>query len=240
MNKHFLVIILVSTGFIAKAQFFIPHLGGTLNHSTQSFTNTSTGEVYHAKQNAGFMAGFGFNLKLGERMSFQPEIYYMQRNFKFNYKDSVTHATTGTNPQYTTSSTSDSYKIGYLEIPLLLKYKFLKEKMFFSFGPYVSIGLGGAHSYAYSTSTSGDITSSSGHDRITFGPAASGQKTHKSIDRRGDVGIQPGLGVVVLKKFTVEARWDIGKDNILKYRSSRNETLMLMISYPISLIPVDE
>jgi hypothetical protein len=236
MNKTILTLFIIFSSIAASAQFFVPRLGVTFNHNTHSVTSANDGRVYHAKAGVGFIGGIGYNAKLGERVSFQPEVYYILRNYRLKYVDSL-NTSTGPTPAYKVNNSSDTYRIGYIEIPLLFKFKFLKDRLFFTFGPFLSIGLGGGHDYTYIQT---GLSTRSGTDRIIFGPAPTGNNTNRSFDRRDDIGFQPGLGVVILKKLQLECRWDYGTKNQLKSASSRNETLIFMASYPLNLVSEDE
>jgi Outer membrane protein beta-barrel domain len=232
MNKIFLALAIFLTAFTVHAQFVLPKIGVTGTYNNQSLYDHS------AKPSVGFLVGLAYTTKSKGHLSFQTELYFIQKSFNMEYSyDNVQYF--GTDPLITSSNSSDHYKLNYLELAGVFKYTFLKGKMFAVLGPYFSVGLGGRDKYIYSgesTSNGKTVPShSEGTANVYFGSAPSGTTTNTYIDRHYDFGFMPGLGVIVFKNIQLEARTGLGLISIYHTRHSKNEVLMFTASMPFKV-----
>ena len=210
----------VSFCLVVNAQVFVPKIGGVLTYNTEVVENK------HTSIAPGFMFGLGYNLRMSDHLSFQPEIYFIRKSFNLDV------AYTQTLPESQDiiyGDFHDKYRINYLEVPLTIKYKFMHEKMFFVIGPYLAYGLSGKHVYDYKTSNKPDRA---GTDKIIFAKS-SANSNNNVINHRLDFGFQPGLGYVLPKGLILEVRYDLGLVSTFNARSSKNQSLMLTLSYPL-------
>jgi hypothetical protein len=155
-----------------------------------SFIDPSLGAGSLSKSSlVGFTGGFYANIPVGTSLVFEPELLYAGKGVKYD--------ASLTDPLLGTLSGAVNISMGYIEIPLLLRYNFQA-----SGGPYLLLGPEVAFSISCSGSGSGDFGGSSTdcpsnfENSVTFGGV-------------GGLGFQR-------QKFGLEVRYDFDFGNALQ------------------------
>lgn len=170
--------------------------GATMSSLSQDafYNNGQTLQDIEDKSLWGFQAGLFANLPVGEVISIQPEINWMQKggNTKYNIAG---------------SGFNQDYRLNYLEVPVLLKVNAGSNDgtgvgLFFYGGPFVSYALNGKISSEIKLL---DNTVENNDTDINFSD---------DNQRRVDWGAAFGLGVN-LGGLMVDLRYDLGINNLL-------------------------
>jgi len=106
MKKN-IVFILLFAGTASFAQHF--ELGAKAGVNISNFIGASNSADFKAKTYIGFHAGGFISLFVGDNFAIQPEVLFSAQGAKI---------------EQTGSSSSDNYKLDYLVIPVMLKYRF--------------------------------------------------------------------------------------------------------------------
>lgn len=89
-----------------------------------NFSNLYTDEVTDNNMLTSFNAGVYFNMPIGDRISFQPEILYSVKGAELVYDNAFAKGTA-------------KFKLNYIEVPVLIKAN-LTENINVHFGPYLA------------------------------------------------------------------------------------------------------
>ena len=139
-----------------------------------------------------FHIGAFVEISIDEKWAFQPELIYSMQGAKFDmlYVE-------GTD----TYNTKNTFKLNYLNIPLMFKYN--ENKLFFEAGPQI-----------------GFLTSAKLKTEISG--LGSGEQDAKELFKSIDFGLGFGLGYNFTDKLAVNARYNLGLTNIAETESGEN------------------
>jgi len=224
MKKPLIVLCcLIGIVISTQAQSLILKAGGSL---------ANVGSIIETKNKPGIVAGLAFEIPLSSRFSIQPELLFHQKGFKEDgsLEESDPYQT------YFVDFKS-SFTLNYLELPVLVKYKF--GIFYVNGGSSISYGIGGK----YSLSPDGGSTLKGkmkfGHNSTTL----SNEDTDFYIENALDLGLQVGGGVKIFKRIIIDARYGFGlsspydKNDMVSFKKdkSHNRSFQLTLGYPIKL-----
>jgi len=189
MKKILLTVVALATFGLSQAQDIKFGAKAGLNIST------ITGDLEDAKSLVGAHFGGFAEIKISDKFAFQPELLYSMQGAKSEYSESDT--------DYSYSEES-KYKLGYLNIPLMVKY-FATDKLFIEAGPQVGFLLSAKQDYSYSETYMG-ITDSASIDGIDV------KDNFETID----FGLNFGFGYEFTENIFAGARYNVGLSNIAK------------------------
>lgn len=178
--------------------------GGDMSEEENEYTETYNGATYTSstkiKDMGGFNAALGYEFRLGERLSLEAGVKYQSRGYKALYKSNYEDFTYG----YSQSSeSSQSVKINYLDIPLVLNTAVLAG----DFRLYLRTGVyAGMLTSAKFSSKSEYIDSDGGNSTYEESETMSGSEFE---DDRITGGIVFGIGAEY-KGFYLEANYNRG------------------------------
>jgi hypothetical protein len=231
MNKTVLAILLFAAFVTANAQTIVPRIGLTV-----SSINFEEEEDVDITSRVGFTIGAGFNIPVNDMFSIQPELNFIQKGVKSKYSDSY---------EFGGDSYEESFDanigISYLEVPVLVRASFgTATKFFINAGPSLGIGLGGKTKikYSYSETIDGQTDSESltVTGKVKFGETPEDSDEGDAyINKRVDIGVQLGLGVLIMDKFIIEARYGLGLTDIEDDTTAKNRAFQLSFAMPFSL-----
>jgi hypothetical protein len=208
MKKFFFTIVLALMVTIGFSQTIIPKAGISLAKFGGS-------DVEDAKFNMGFTLGAGFNLPIGNGpISVQPELNYIQKGAKGDLEiEEITVST--------------KMKLNYIEVPVLVKATFGDAtKFFINAGPSIGLGLSGKMKVE-----SGGMSASVD---VKFGEPKEGEEA-LYMEKRMDLGVQFGGGVIIADKVMVDIRYGLGLTDLNEDVSMKNNALQFTIGIPLSL-----
>lgn len=160
-----------------KAQF---GLKGGLNIANASLSGEDSPD---GKSLAGFHIGLFTDVKLSDKFSFQPELLYSAQGTQFDYVIFFE----GNN-----YSTSSKLKLGYINIPLMIKF-YADKKFYLEFGPQIG----------FLTKADLEVTVLNQSNTVDF----------KDSMNSTDFGLNFGFGYDVSKKVVLSARYNQGLSN---------------------------
>jgi hypothetical protein len=178
---------------------------------------------------AGFTGGLGINILMGEKFSLQPELLFIQKGANYEFKQGIGDGILQT-------ATTD-IRVNYLELPVLAKFTFGegKVKYYVNAGPSLSYGLGGKTDYSinwtlgnetvYQEQAEGDVKFDDYPEEY---PA---QDVY--FQRRLDVGVQVGGGVILYKKVIVDARYGYGFTKLDDEAQPKNRAIQITVGAPL-------
>ena len=216
-NTLFLLFFLFASAASAQSVHF--KLGGGLSSHYGS-----------AKAVGAFKIGLGYELELGQHLTFTPSFEVYGKGWKDPNEEVFVYDEETHEPIYNEDGTprkgimSRSATQNYLEVPLLFSYYFRTGEsryVVLTAGPYVAYGVNGKQK------TKGD-TQQSGAGRYFYE-----NKTFKETGtHRFDCGIQTFLGYQFPSSITVglEADWGIAKFNTA---GKRNVSALISIGYKL-------
>jgi hypothetical protein len=197
---------------LAKAQSVIPKFGVT--QSSVQFSKDLKGNGL-IENRTGFVVGFGIEFKIAGGLNIQPELLYHQKGWMSK----------------TASQRSESYRLDYFELPVMIKYKVGIFHM--NAGPFVAYGYSG--NYRYTETTSGQV--SKGDGMICFGKAPARILNGAIyLDNNIDYGMQMGFGVMVFKRIVLDMRYSLSYANLYVNHpgnnTSHNNGFQMTIGFP--------
>jgi opacity protein-like surface antigen len=202
-----------------------PRIGATLS-------NTSATETDGIDQvsKVGFSVGAGFEFKLNDTFSLQPELNFTQKGFGFNAEES---------DQTFFISIENKTRIDYLEVPVFAKiYLGPTAKVYLLAGPSVAVGIGGQAKTKVTTDLFGTPFNVTVKGKVKFGePPVSynpEEDTEIYFDNRVDFGLQGGLGVIVYRQAAVELRYNYGLSDLMDEEDSKNRVIHINIVVPLN------
>lgn len=216
-NTLFLLFFLLASAASAQSVHF--KLGGGLSSHYGS-----------AKAVGAFKIGLGYELELGQHLTFTPSFEVYGKGWKdpneevFVYDEETHEPIFNEDGSPRKGIMSRSATQNYFEVPLLFSYYFRTGEsryVVLTAGPYVAYGINGKQK------TKGD-TQQSGADRYYYE-----NKTFKEAGtHRFDCGIQTFLGYQFPSSITVgvEADWGIAKFNTA---GKRNVSALISIGYKL-------
>lgn len=163
-------------------------------------------DIEDAKFNLGFTLGVGFNFPIGEgAFSLQPELNFIQKGAKYEEGDY-----------------SEKLKLNYLEIPILAKATFGEvTKFYVNVGPSLGYGLNGKVKVKEG-SLEEDFD-------VNFGDEVD------EIEKRMDVGLQLGAGVIIAEKIMIDLRYGLGLTSLNEESKVKNNVLQFTVGVPLSI-----
>lgn len=220
MKKLFLLGTVVFFAGVSYAQTIIPKAGVTLSKISLEDSDTDL------KSSLGFTLGVGFNFPINKMFSVQPELSFVQKGFKEE---------AGFSEGALTVKAEDTYKINYLELPVLARATFgSNTKFFLNAGPSFGFGLGGKYKYDFSVSYQGQAESNSGDAKIKFGDNDDEESEDIYVDNRIDLGLQFGGGVIIADKVMIDIRYGLGLSDLIDDQKSKNRVLQFTVGIPLS------
>ena len=153
----------------------------------------------------GFQGGLAFDLNLGNVLSLQPELLYIQKGGKTVYKADEDN------------KVESRLYYNYVEVPVLLKLKFFPNDtegagFYLLGGPFAGLALGGK--IKTSTTIAGETTTAEEDFEFDNDDADERQ-------RRLDWGVAFGGGVQFGRVF-IDARYNLGINNLLDNDADNN------------------
>jgi opacity protein-like surface antigen len=158
----------------------------------------------------GLTLGVGFNFPLATGpISLQPELNFAQKGWKASEGDASVKVT-----------------INYIEIPVLIKASFGEAtKFYLNAGPSLAIGLGGKIK-----AKDGSMEESV---KIKFGDV--GEEDAMYIEKKTDIGLQMGAGVLVAEKVMIDVRYGLGLSSLYKDGTVKNNVIHFTVGFPLNL-----
>jgi hypothetical protein len=117
-----MIVLTLVVGQKAHAQEGAFKIGVNVSSVTHADGSTIFGLPQSTKSISGFIAGFQYNMPVLEWLSIQPEVIYAQKGFQQKIAGA-------------TATVTQKIELGYVEIPLLLKFS-LNKSFFAAAGPY--------------------------------------------------------------------------------------------------------
>ncbi|MBX2898068.1 MAG: PorT family protein [Cyclobacteriaceae bacterium] len=228
--KQLLLAVFVAGSSMAQAQFLLPRAGATF--SWVQFDDPSLTQT----EKQGFTFGLGYNFKISNRISIQPEFNFIQKGFS----SSETYTVYPYGGGYYDVSVMDKKGLNYLQLPLLGKVTLgNKIKVFLNAGPALGFGLSGKGSYSYNTEGVdglGDpISANVNIDyKVIFKEAPLGYEGEDDyIKERIDVSAQFGLGISLFDKVILETRYGHSISSFNTYPKMQHRLWQITIGVPI-------
>jgi opacity protein-like surface antigen len=150
-----------------------------------------SGDLEDAKSLFGAHVGAFVEFKFTDNMAFQPELLYSMQGAKEEVSETIMGFT---------ANGESTYKLGYLNIPLMFKY-YATEALYIEAGPQVGFLMSAKEEWSYSSNVPGD-ENGSGEEDIKEGM--------KSID----FGLNIGAGYYVTDNLSLGLRYNFGLSNI--------------------------
>jgi hypothetical protein len=150
---------------------------------------------------AGLMAGMSFSIPLSKNFSFSPALYYSFRGVEYSQsftRDTlvtvVFNGTSGQVPSFYTAYVSGAMRLSYIDIPLLITYRFRKYQIMF--GPYFSVLVAGKDA---------------GKVRIVIGTGGFFDDYTETFNnfkaiRKVEQGLMIGSNISIYKNLSIETR----------------------------------
>lgn len=217
--------ILICT-LLVDAQVIIPKIGASISRIND---NTSQ------KSRLGFSFGAGYNIKINDVFSIQPELLFIQKGKSLNIHELIYEFDT----QVGAYDDSGDLLINYLEVPVLINVKLLDNKtvnIYAYAGPSLGVGLGGKMNNDLSIDYYGNTTTNNETGKVVFGEEPSNyQGDDAYINHRIDVGAQLGSSLMIKEKFIFDLRFGIGLTDLDNEERSKNQCFQLTFGIPIHL-----
>ena len=156
------------------------------------------GESYDVKSKTGFQIGGIANYQLQEKIQLQTELLFSQLGYEILFKRDESFGDT--------YRSTDSYKLNYLQIPIIAKYN-IYDNLYIEGGIETSILLSGKLEFEYVEDNVGEDNDYTGSDTYNL-------KSDEGFDVNSiDFGLNIGLSYEY-KKFLVTARYSLGLTNV--------------------------
>ena len=166
---------------------------------------TLNGDVEDAKSLIGAHLGGFVEIKINEKFSFQPELLYSMQGAK---SEEILW-----NDGFTVEKINNKFKLGYMNIPLMLKYH-VKQGFFVEFGPQVGFLISAKNDYDYT-----EYYVSDGEVYISESDSEDIKDNLKSID----FGLNFGFGYEFTENVFASARYNVGLSDINDVQGSNVE-----------------
>jgi hypothetical protein len=244
MKKIILIGALIVVFQITYAQItWIPKAGLTSSKINTKIdepdgsTDYSIGDV---RIKIGFTIGVGVNIPITKALSFQPELSFIQKG----HSSSAHIASLTINDNVFENYNADSkLTLNYLEMPVLAKYTVSLAKgaaqLFVVAGPSFALGVGGKIKQETSFYYQGMIRTTSEEGKVKFGSDERFPNDNYGVERRGDIGLQTGIGAILFKKITVDVRYTFGMTNLWDVEEAdiryTNRALQFTVGVPLTL-----
>lgn len=223
----------------AEAQSIIPRAGITLATVSGNVNDFNSGFDPKVQFTTGYYAGIGFlfpPLDNG-RLMLQAELLWISKGLESELGPKEVFSEL--HQSNVTVHRIDRYKMNYLEVPILFRTDFGKPgKTFFLLGGFsLSYGMGGKWHYYYSYYHPNESWTQTIDSKIVYKEPSRGSDD-VYMDGRFDFGLQVGLGAMVFKGLTVEARYgysfiEFSRKN--QDASAQNRVVQLGVSFPFKL-----
>jgi hypothetical protein len=198
------------------SQSVIPKFGvtqTTVDFSDELSSGTDISERY------GMIVGLGVEFPLNKWLSVTPELLFQQKGWKqkFSYAD---------------SAGSNNYKLNYIEVPVLVKFKL--GFFYLNAGPYGAVAMGGKLKYKYYASGQKHIDS----NQILLGRNNTTNPDILYLDNAFDAGVKVGFGFKVFNRVYLDFRYSMSFVNIyneqnwLDDNKSKTKGFEITIGFP--------
>lgn len=227
---------------LVQAQTIIPKVGVTFGSTNAEFVNTGgvVTDGVDISSNTGFTVGAAYEIPVGElgggKLSIQPELAFIQKGFQADASGEL-FLEPETGFEFTVEQ---SYKLNYIEVPVLVKLEFGSGNARFApyLGPSIALGLGGKVDGAVKIDDGTDIYEVDIDGDIKFGDAPENPGDDDFdvyLDNRLDFGLQVGVGVTLFEKVVVDLRYGLGLTDLADDEDSANRVLQFTVGVPLSL-----
>lgn len=166
-----------------------------INWGVKAGYNLSTfkSDLENEKYNSGFHVGGVAELKISEKWSVQPELFYSLEGAKVSgrFTDGIIAYTMDNN-----------IKLGYIQLPVMLKY-YVVDKLTLEIGPQIGYLVTAKNKYDIRYDVEGDLNES-------------GTQDVKEDFKKISLTLQAGFGYEFKNKLFLQARYHYGTPNINK------------------------
>ena len=233
MKKSFLLIACSAIAcFQANAQLIT--FGGELGVNFSNLKTRENGVNSTSESRVGLKLGGVMDIAFQSNFSIQPGLFYSVKGAKEDYIAS-SQTESGV---ITTHEIKNDFRLNYLEIPINFQYKFGPHKygqLFVNAGPYFAFALGGKVANDDITIVdrpNGVVTVT---DRATKYNLRIGNNAATDDVKKGDMGINLGLGYQFSGGIFIRGNFGIGVINIMPGGDAnnfmRNDNFALSIGY---------
>ena len=240
MNKIVLIGALVFSFQISCAQItWIPKAGLTISEIKTKIDGPDGGTEFNSGSSStklGTTVGIGINMPITKALSLQPELSFIQKGYAASAYVSV--AVDGNVLEY--YNTESKVTLNYLEMPVLGKYTVSLAKgttqLFIVAGPSFALGVGGKLKRETTLYNSGTTTTTSRESKVKFGSDEISSDKYV-VERRGDIGLQTGIGAILFKKIMVDVRYTRGMTKLWDTDgiSIKNRVFQFTVGVPFTL-----
>ena len=205
--KKLIIAAVAVLGFgVANAQEVKFGVKAGLNYATLS------GDIEETDGLLGFAVGGFLNVKINEKVSFQPELLYSRQGT--GSKETETSGTT-------TFKTDAKLRLDYLNIPLMFRFEVAKG-FAVEAGPQIGFLVGANSDFTLTTTQNNNTTVISDSEDV------------KSDFKSVDFGLNFGAGYDFTQNINVGVRYNLGLTNIAKDSEDfaiRNSVIALAVGY---------
>ncbi len=204
----------------------MPKIGLTLSSVTDEEVVEGSSRP---KTKPGIILGLAVYSKSNKAFHIYPEFLFIQKGFRIDE---------GGNSFGYKVKEQFSFTINYLAVPVLAKqYLNPKTRNLYILGGFCAgVAVGGRYSYDYHENNNGAITELTKGGKLDFSEEILGYNGEDySIYKKGDFGIQIGMGFSMFKKVNMDLRYEIGFSQLSKQDVSKpkNRVLQWTIGLPI-------
>jgi hypothetical protein len=243
MKKNtFLSLLMMGAALGAMGQTLVPKLGTSLSSSSLEMEQSRQfGRNPEVDPMVGIAGGVAIDFPLGDKLSLQPEIWYVQKGFKIADSDA--------DGDWSFTRT-DKVRLGFLEVPVLLKYNFKMglTRMYLAMGPSASYALGGTYrakeTNEYADFPEGNYTMRI-NEKVSFEEIPGDYEGYyfERVNNRFQLGAHIGGGVLMFQKVWLDIRYNRGFTEIYEpldrawtpRENARLHSLQMTVGIPINL-----
>jgi hypothetical protein len=215
-----------------QAQILLPKFGTTISSIRSNQYLADMENSYRTRK--GFTAGIGYSMLAGRigsgLLHIQPEINFVQKGFRIDATGEFEYEGV-----YTLTA-QQSYRLNYLDIPVLAKYTWGGSKIKISVvaGPSASFALGGKYK-AKLTRTQDGITETTADSKGDIIFYESNEPNEISFDYNIALDLQAGVGITIKEYLYLEARGISSLTNLKHGNKTKNQLLQFTVGVPITL-----
>jgi hypothetical protein len=210
LKAVFLISILIKST-CANAQNFIPKIGVAITNTTHiinGLNDQDPGEEFKVTPETGITFGLGYTSSIDKTLSFQTELNFIQKGVK-----SFKTGQYPTGAELTDFSSEIRYRLNYVELPVLVKVTLGRKVRFFTTAG-VSVGMAiGGRIDTKTKFNGGNYSEDAWRYRspIYFEEDDSSKSASRfMIDKKLDINIQVGAGVIISKLILLDVRYGYG------------------------------
>jgi hypothetical protein len=228
---------LISTGLLfvslaTQAQMLIPKFGMTVSSLRSDQYVADMDNSFENRK--GFTAGVGYAIRaarIGHGFLYvQPELNCVQKGFQVEATGEFEYE--GVYQLHT----KQSYRLNYLDIPVLAKYTWggSKLKVSVTAGPAASFALGGTYKNKLTRTQDGvtETLADTNGDVVFY---ESNEPNKLSFDYNIALDLQAGVGITIKEYLYLEARGSSSLTNLNHNNQTKNQLLQITVGVPITL-----